>query len=453
MSDYIIPGTPGAFDFKAFSKSTQRAFALLTPLLELRRKQSEFDIALDISQRAIEFMAAVKLGVGAARLGYTATVDIIELANGVESMSPDDRAAYLHGTFEIAKKAHDEAKQAHEALRDVRVNLFQLIRSSMETIAAAESSRNGACHSPTTQARIPAAHSLAELDHGLDILEKFGKEISALAQWWDWIKVETQVDPGGRTALVSEQSALTQNIGQWELLRKQFADYNSMVAQLEDSYPKLLSIDDVKKSLPRINDYLLHTGNGVLHNPAIDRYSGAVQISRYMYLHEISPMLLSLSDSAQHVFSALSDWTDESIYTGHCIRDFINAYDEGHEVTKRILSLVMEEIDITGKIKLSIPCTDEALKGFIDEGGNRAIHAVSTLKSVKRNFETCVPILELFEACMAMYYEWWSEISVEENRPGKIPDPERLKAIPTIKEVWTSLRKDYTQYAYRVIFL
>lgn len=196
-------------------------------------------------------MAAVKSGVEAAQLGYTATVDIIELVENVDSMSPDDRAAYLSGTFDMATTAYDVAKQAHEALRDVRVKIFQvhsnlrylpcpnscpysnskLTSKTAEILRVAGSSISGPSEEQNAgDDRAMPERALEDLRAGLDILERFASEVSSLAQWWDWIKVETQVEPNSRSVLAFDESTLTQNVEQWELLRKQFADYNAMVS-------------------------------------------------------------------------------------------------------------------------------------------------------------------------------------------------------------------------------
>lgn len=96
----------------------------------------------------------------------------------------------------------------------------------------------------TTRAhRVAAERSLEELRQGLDILERFGMQASALAQWWDWIQLETQVNLGRGSILASDELVLKQNLGQWELLRKQFADYNFMVSFLDS----------------RINASMIHT--------------------------------------------------------------------------------------------------------------------------------------------------------------------------------------------------
>ena len=97
----------------------------------------------------------------------------------------------------------------------------------------------------------------------VDVLEKFGQHTSALAQWWDWIQVETNASPRGQKSVVFDESSLGDPavIERWRCLRTQFADYTNMVifsvfvrigggiyfhmvkvAQLEDTYPELFSM-------------------------------------------------------------------------------------------------------------------------------------------------------------------------------------------------------------------
>ncbi|KDR78017.1 hypothetical protein GALMADRAFT_224421 [Galerina marginata CBS 339.88] len=242
MSIYVILGTPGAFDFQAFSETTRRSLALLAPVTELRHSNSQF--ANDIAAQAMEYVQAIKLGVGAAQRGFTATEDIISLAGLVASTTPEERAEYLVGTLELADQAYAEGKEAFQAFRDVRTKVYTLTDKFNSTLQS----------TPTvprfrTRAQADAANrSIEDLRRGVDILADFGSQASALAQWWDWIKVETDVHRKGQSTVAFDDSSLRQQaiIDRWKLLRTQFADYTNMVGQLEDTYPEILSRDGVE---------------------------------------------------------------------------------------------------------------------------------------------------------------------------------------------------------------
>ncbi|KAF8883877.1 hypothetical protein CPB84DRAFT_1850804 [Gymnopilus junonius] len=237
MSIYVILGTPGAFDFQAFSDATRRSLALLAPLMELRSINSK--VTNEIVVQVLAFARAIKLGAEAAQKGFTATEDIISLSELVDRSSPQERAEYLNGTLELASEAYTEGKEAFDVFRDVRTKIFSLSDKFNFMLQNPHAT-------PLTRTRNQAEaarRSFEELKKGVDVLEAFGRHASALAQWWDWVKVETDVRGGGQTAVVFDDSSLKQKsvVDRWKLLRNQFADYTNMVGLLEDEYPELLS--------------------------------------------------------------------------------------------------------------------------------------------------------------------------------------------------------------------
>lgn len=77
--------------------------------------------------------------------------------------------------------------------------------------------------------------SVEELRRGIETLDSFGTQISALVHWWDWVKIETNVHTRGKsTSVYFDDSSLRQKavIDRWKLLRTQFADYTNMVRTL-----------------------------------------------------------------------------------------------------------------------------------------------------------------------------------------------------------------------------
>lgn len=68
----------------------------------------------------------------------------------------------------------------------------------------------------------------------MDALEAFSTQVSALAQWWDWIKVETGAHHHGRprVELISDSLSQPAVIERWTLLKRQFAQYYNMVGSI-----------------------------------------------------------------------------------------------------------------------------------------------------------------------------------------------------------------------------
>ncbi|PPQ83159.1 hypothetical protein CVT25_005406 [Psilocybe cyanescens] len=237
MSIYVILGTPGAFDFEAFSQATRKTLALLAPLIELQNSDS--GIARDIAAQVSEFVRAVRLGTSAAQCGFTAAEDILTLANLIQSTTIEERTEYLNGTLELANQAYSQGHEAYEVFRAVRTRIYSLTEkfNSMANGRVGPKSLNSRRREDGTR------RTVEELRQGIETLEIFGTQISALVQWWDWVRVETNVQRKGRPTVSFDDSSLRQRavIDRWRLLRTQFVDYTNMVSQLEDSYPELLT--------------------------------------------------------------------------------------------------------------------------------------------------------------------------------------------------------------------
>lgn len=65
------------------------------------------------------------------------------------------------------------------------------------------------------------------------------------------------------------------------------------------------------------------------------------------------------------------------------MKEFISAYDKGLEVTKQIITLILERVDASGQPETSTPNIDTTLHDPIDEGGRNVDHIMSMFQCVK----------------------------------------------------------------------
>ena len=86
--------------------------------------QSNSKVTNEIVAQVIAFGQAIQLGAKAAQKGFTATEDIIALAELVDQSTLEERVEYLNGTLELADAAYSEGKDAFDSLRDVRKKIF-----------------------------------------------------------------------------------------------------------------------------------------------------------------------------------------------------------------------------------------------------------------------------------------------------------------------------------------
>ncbi|KAF4623078.1 hypothetical protein D9613_002354 [Agrocybe pediades] len=240
MSVYITLGTPGSLDFTSFSEATRKLLDLLSPLVALRHSNSP--IARDISVQVAGFMGAIRRGVKASQLGFTTAEDLLALSGMVKSSTRAERAEYLMGTLKLANEAYTEGKEAYQGFTGVRRKIFGLIdqyTASLQNVGTTAKMGNRAQAQNESMRR-----SVEAFRRAVDVLEKFGQNVSALAQWWDWIQVETNARPSAQNTVVFDDSSLSDRtvLERWACLRTQFADYTNMVAQLEDTYPELFSM-------------------------------------------------------------------------------------------------------------------------------------------------------------------------------------------------------------------
>ncbi|KAF8153809.1 hypothetical protein B0H34DRAFT_67176 [Crassisporium funariophilum] len=234
MSIYIILGTPGAFDFAAFSESTRRLIAMLAPLAQLPDRDRS-SLARSISQQAQKYIKTIQLGLQAAQHGFTATEDILALADLMDRSTSEDRERYLIGTLELADKAYTSAREAFEGFRNIRSSIYVLTAQCHEML------ENRATIYWTRSQSEATMRSIGELPQAADVLESFAEQASALARWWDWVRIEVQPRPAKSAIVFDCDSLLLPSVVErWRLLRFQFADYTNMVRQLEDRYPGLL---------------------------------------------------------------------------------------------------------------------------------------------------------------------------------------------------------------------
>lgn len=142
MSTYVIIGTPGAFDFEAFGLSTEKTLALLALLVDLQDRyvcshfsNSDFtELAItsemsgrnEILHQVRAFAKAIRLGIEAAKCGFTAMKEILTLTELIDSTTIEDRQKYLQGTLKLADEAYSKAQEAFQALREIRTKNFSV---------------------------------------------------------------------------------------------------------------------------------------------------------------------------------------------------------------------------------------------------------------------------------------------------------------------------------------
>jgi len=104
---------------------------------------------------------------------------------------------------------------------------FQLTDELSQTVQA-PSGRHGSSTRAQDQA---LERSIDDLRRGMDVLEAFSSQASALAQWWDWVKVETGSQRQGEPQLAFNCESLKDStvIARWKLLKNQFVAYSHMV--------------------------------------------------------------------------------------------------------------------------------------------------------------------------------------------------------------------------------
>uniref|UniRef100_A0A8H7XUW5 Uncharacterized protein n=1 Tax=Psilocybe cubensis TaxID=181762 RepID=A0A8H7XUW5_PSICU len=219
MSLYVKLETPGAFDFAAFTRATRGTLALLASLLKFQK--CDPTVLGQIEAQVSGFVKAIRLGTSAAQCGFTTAEDILILSELVQSTTLEERREYLNGTLELADQAYSQSKEAQQVFRQVRTEIMSIVGklNSVETVSKPSSSATRT--------------SLEGRLRGIEALDSFEKHISALADWWDWIKIETKVQRNGRSAIVDfDDSSLRERsvIDRWKLLRVQFLDYTNMVS-------------------------------------------------------------------------------------------------------------------------------------------------------------------------------------------------------------------------------
>ena len=204
--------------------------------------QSNSKVTNEIVAQIVALGQAVQLGATIAQKGFTATEDVIALAEMVNQTTPEERAEYLNGTLELANSVYSQGKDAFDSLRDVRKKIFtvSLLHNDIEhklTRPQLSDKFNSLIQEQKTadlfqtKAQEEAARrSFEELKKGIEVLESFHRQVSELAQWWDWVKIETDFH-NGRKVVTFDDSSLKQAtvVARWKLLRSQFADYTNMV--------------------------------------------------------------------------------------------------------------------------------------------------------------------------------------------------------------------------------
>ncbi|KAF9039874.1 hypothetical protein BJ165DRAFT_1494468 [Panaeolus papilionaceus] len=245
MSLYIILNTPSAFDFYAFSEATIKSLELLTPFTELRDSSS---LSHNILGQVHEYINAIQSGFVAAQYGFTAADDIISLSQVMDSATSEEREEYLVGTLQLAHKAYSAAEESYQVFRNVRATMRFFMEQQVDQLRS--------IHSGSQSAGEKMLDLIENLRSQISVLESFAAHASALARWWDWVKIETDPRPHGHgytPPLSFDCDSLRHRlvIQRWVLLRNQFADYTDMGRRLEDVYPRILAESRQRSSIRR----------------------------------------------------------------------------------------------------------------------------------------------------------------------------------------------------------
>ncbi|KAF9039866.1 hypothetical protein BJ165DRAFT_1550554 [Panaeolus papilionaceus] len=250
MSIYIILGTPSAFDFHTFSEATSRSLELLAPLAELHdtiwsiSAEPGFFFSSPRAQAIVgqvhQYIDAIQSGFVAAQYGYTAADDIISLSQVLDSTTKEEREAYMIGTLELANKAYAASTESYQAFRSIGATLVFLMEQYVDELRSGHSGEiRGGSSSRTLS-------TMQHLKSQLYVLENFAAHASALARWWDWVRIEINPRPiayAGMSPVSFDFDSLRQRsvIQLWILLRNQFADYTNMGRRLQGVHPRIMS--------------------------------------------------------------------------------------------------------------------------------------------------------------------------------------------------------------------
>ncbi|PPQ82779.1 hypothetical protein CVT25_009274 [Psilocybe cyanescens] len=230
----IILSTPHNYDLQGLAETTRQSLELLRPWTLLAPSPSN-PLVSEIVSKAAKYVSAVQMGVSAAYSGFTVTEEVLFLASALPIEDRDDLQQYLFGMMDLAREARENANNAFQAFRNVRVEIIEPISKLTEQLKASQKP-DGQSHSTSDFPKYNKAE--------LDVLVKFSEYISNYANWWDWIKIETDPSPSTKDLPVAFQlDSLTdpEAVKRWKHLRSQYTAYVQVIGELEDADPEFFN--------------------------------------------------------------------------------------------------------------------------------------------------------------------------------------------------------------------
>ncbi|KAF9555965.1 hypothetical protein CPC08DRAFT_109611 [Agrocybe pediades] len=225
---------PQDCDLRQLIEITRESLALLKPWTVVKPssdppKTEQDTLVKGIALQASKYVAAIQMGVAAAYSGFTVTEEVLFLADLDTVEEEEDILQYLKGMNELANQARENANKAFEAFRNVRTDIYA-------TVTKLNPEALDKNYKPA-QRKFPNLPLFKHAD--IETLAKFADQISAYANWWDRMKIETH-PPFRRGQPVSEYLAVFKDptlIRRWKNLRAQYAAYVQMIAEMEDADP------------------------------------------------------------------------------------------------------------------------------------------------------------------------------------------------------------------------
>ncbi|KAF8153796.1 hypothetical protein B0H34DRAFT_676707 [Crassisporium funariophilum] len=179
----------------------RQSLALLKPWT-LLGKSTDNLVVQRVSAEAAQYVDAIKLGVSAAYSGFTATEEVVFLAESLPSNDPADLQRYLE------------------------------------------------C--PSTDSPATALNTLntlpQDLQEVIEVLVRFADNTSDFAVWWDWVKIESDPQISNQPMEFRLDFLRDKNvINRSRELRSQYTDYVQMVGETEDTDPHFFQRPQSKK--------------------------------------------------------------------------------------------------------------------------------------------------------------------------------------------------------------